>query len=123
MSKKRIGTMFLVSLLLFVCSFSCFAGYMEKMTVEKDGMTAAYSLGTSTSIYSCAYGGTCTGGTLHVTAQYYDPSLAEYRSSPATLVLAKNETDSSTAYIDGAQLWRLHLHGLTGRGTGWIQGR
>ena len=26
--------MFLVSLLLFVCSFSCFAGYMEKMTVH-----------------------------------------------------------------------------------------
>lgn len=112
-----------ICMALICCSFSCFAGYQELMSVKKDGLAEVYSLGTSTIIYSCAYGGTCSSGTLHVTAQYFDPSLSAYRSSPATLVLSSKTTDSSTAYIDGAQIWRVHLHGLTGRGEGWIQGK
>lgn len=113
----------IVSSILLLDSISSFAAYNDKVTAEKSGVSDAYSLSTGSLIYSSSYGGSATSGTLHVTAQYYDPSLTAYRASPATLVLSGGQTDSSTAYIDGAVLWRVHLHGITGRGNGWIQGR
>lgn len=97
--------------------------YMTKETVEKSGMSTAYSNSTGTNIWSVNYGATCTSGTLTVTVQGYDGDWYDLPLSIHTLNAGESGSWTYTDPSYSCKMYRLKLSGTLGRGNGYIQGR
>lgn len=97
--------------------------YMTYESVEKTGSSTVYTNSTGTNIWSVNYGATCTSGTLKITVQGYDGGWNDLPLLEKTL--NAGETGSWT-YSDPSytyKVYRLKLSNISGRGSGYIQGR
>lgn len=99
-------------------------GYLTKETVTKSGTATVHSNATGTNSFAFNYGATRTAGSLTVEVQHY------YEGSYLTIIpitrILNDNTEASfwdTGLYTGFKMFRIQLSGLTGRGSGWIQGR
>lgn len=99
-------------------------GYLTKETVTKSSSATVHSNATGTNSFAFNYGATRTAGSLTVEVQHY------YEGTYLTIVPITRTLDGTTAssFSDVGEyaafkMFRIQLSGLTGRGSGWIQGR
>lgn len=114
---------FVIGIFSAVVAEAATYGYLTKETVTKNGTATVHSNGTGTNTFAFNYGATRTAGKLTVEVQRF--SDGDYLTvDPITRELDDTEASfSDTGLLTGYRIFRIQLSGLTGRGSGWIQGR
>lgn len=126
MIKKSKVLMFIVCLMIGLFSAvvveAATYGYLTKETVIKNGPGTVHSNATGTNSFAFNYGASCSSGSMTVEVQHYLDGVY-LPIVPIRKVISADSSFSDYGEYSGYKMFRIQLSGLTGRGSGWIQGR